>query len=127
MHQATLLVVEDQADYRDLLELLLRNEGFIVAPAQDGAQAINLLTQIRPSLILTDLMMPNVSGDELIRHVRAHSEISNIPIMVMTAGDTEWVKKAKAAGADEVIRKPVDLGALLTTVRKFTHPSPTSP
>lgn len=123
MHQSTLLLVEDQKDYRELLELLLRNEGFFVVEAEDGAQAIERLSQFAPDLILTDLMMPNVNGEELIRHVRTHPQYFSTPILAMTAGDEGLVTQAKLAGADEVLAKTVDFSSLIATLNRYTQSS----
>ncbi|MDB6170504.1 MAG: domain S-box [Verrucomicrobia bacterium] len=81
----TILVVEDDATTRDLLRTSLEREDFIVVEACDGVAGLETLASIRPALILLDLMMPKLDGFEFARHVRAHPEWKDLPIVVMTA------------------------------------------
>ena len=119
MSKACVLIAEDHRDLLDLLQVVLTSEGFYVATAEDGRKAIDLLTQFRPAVILTDLMMPKVTGIELIRHVRQTPEIDRIPIIVMSAASHDVLSEAEQAGANETIAKPLDFDHLIQTLGKY--------
>jgi CheY-like chemotaxis protein len=119
MNKACVLVVEDHQDMIDLMQLVLEGEGFYVAVAADGEQAIELLTQFRPATIVTDLMMPKTTGVELIRHVKSKPELADIPIVAMSAAQGEALREAQAAGAVEVLTKPLDFDHLVELLKHY--------
>src|SRR2546421_12388611 len=108
MEQAVILIVEDHPDSRELLQLWLRLEGFAVLAAQDGTTALALLEHSRPALIVTDLMMPEMSGFELIRRVRAMPEMEDILIIATSAEGTTGLSRAAELGAVITLCKPLD-------------------
>lgn len=119
MAKATLLIAEDNPDTRSLLRWLLESEGFDVTTAEDGAAALKFLDLTQPDVILTDLMMPQVDGIELIRRVRGSSDLANIPIVALTAYGSNYIAQAKNAGANATLRKPEDLDQLVDTINQF--------
>ena len=119
MNKACVLVVEDHQDMIDLMQLVLEGEGFYVAVAADGEQAIELLTQFRPAIIITDLMMPKTTGVELIRHVKSKPELADIPIVAMSAVRSGEMHEAKAAGAVEALTKPLDFDRLVELLKHY--------
>jgi len=119
MRKILILLVEDTPDTRAFMQLLLESEGFEVVCKEDGAEALSFLCKDRPDIILTDLMMPNVSGIELIERVRANSDLSYLPIIAMTAFNSGPIAKAKEAGANIVVKKPVGIEALVSNVRQL--------
>jgi CheY-like chemotaxis protein len=119
MTKIYVLVVEDQEDFAELMKLALEGEGYDVSTAEDGGKAIELLKHFRPAIILTDLMMPNVSGVELIRHVRGRQELAEIPIIAISAARNGLVDEARAAGATETVNKPVDFDQLVEVLGKY--------
>jgi len=116
MKKVSLLLAEDNADMRSLLKWLLENEGFDVVTAEDGAVALKFLHLLHPDIILTDLMMPEVDGVELIKSIRKNEEFATIPIVAMTAYGNGYMTLASEAGATASIRKPEDLDVLVTTI-----------
>ncbi|MBO0800114.1 MAG: response regulator, partial [Blastocatellia bacterium] len=78
MSRTKVLVAEDNADCLDFLSETLKDEGFSVIVAADGEKAIELLNEIKPDVIVTDLMMPLLSGGDLIRYVRKTTVLSHI-------------------------------------------------
>jgi len=116
MSKAFILIAEDDPDTREYLSLLLRLEGFDVATAEDGARALQSLAQTPPDLLLTDLMMPQVDGLELIRRVRQQREFADLPIVAMSAYGLSRISEAQAAGATATIRKPLDIENLISTI-----------
>jgi len=123
MAKACVLVVEDQPDFLELLKLVLEGEGYYVSAAEDGEKAIELLTQFRPAAVVTDLMMPKVSGIDLIRHIREKQELSKIPIIAASAAHSGSLNEAKRAGANETMKKPVDFDELVKLLERYvpTH------
>jgi CheY-like chemotaxis protein len=115
----TILVVEDEEPVQQLVADLLGDEGYHVLIAADGAQALALVRAERPSLILTDLMMPVMDGVELCRRLRADEQTRHLPIVVMTAAGRG---PSEAARADAYLAKPFDLDILLELVVSYVGP-----
>ena len=108
---AAVLVVEDEQDIRETLREILEMEGYRVRCASNGKEALDALAEMpRPRLILLDLMMPVMSGYELLQALRANDDLSTIPVTVVSA-----VGDRRATGT-AVLRKPVDLETLLHAV-----------
>src|SRR5216117_4348937 len=100
----TVLVVEDDPKIVNLLGLYLKREGFNVASAADGREALDAATRIRPSLIILDLMLPHIDGVEVCRRLRAASDV---PILMLTARVDELDKLlGLSLGADDYVTKP---------------------
>ena len=101
------LVVEDEADIRELLRYSLTQEGYAVEEAADGAEALDRITRRAPDLVLLDLMLPRMSGLELCRRLRADSATANIPVIVVTAKGAEVDRiLGLEMGADDYVVKP---------------------
>jgi len=112
----TILVVEDHADLREMLVVLLEGEGFSVKTAINGAEALNCLAVSRPSLILLDLMMPVMTGDEFRQRQLADPRYRDVPVICMTAAH-DGRARAERIRADAYLQKPLDYDQLLTVVR----------
>lgn len=102
------LVVDDDAEIRETLSALLQHEGYTVVRAENGVQALESLRRDHPACVLLDLMMPVMSGWEVLEEVQESEELSSIPIVVVSA--------MCAAGARACLQKPVDLDELLDVV-----------
>ena len=111
-----LLVVDDEKPLRDLLAMLFGDAGYTVVVAAHGGQALELVERERPDLIITDAMMPVLSGAELCRRLKSNVATSQIPIILMS---TAGRHVASEAGADAFISKPFDLDALEALVRRW--------
>jgi CheY-like chemotaxis protein len=96
----TILIVDDEPDVLFLLRLTLETAGYEVSEAAHGAEALAAIQHMRPSLLVTDLMMPVMDGRELIRHVRDAADTADLPIMLLSANPDN------SSGADRVMRKP---------------------
>ena len=110
----TVLLVEDDADIRDSLQDILEDEGFDVVPAANGKQAIDFLTLNDPigaDLVILDLLMPMVSGWEVLERMTADERLSGIPVVVLSAAAAP--KPARAQG---FVRKPFSLEAFVSKV-----------
>ena len=116
--QPRVLLVEDAPFLRYAFARLLRMHGFDVKEAMDGREALDCVTDFHPQLVLTDLMMPVMDGVELIRHLHANPDTTEIPVVAITADATEQTEQqARDAGAIDFITKPIDLPALLERLR----------
>jgi DNA-binding response OmpR family regulator len=115
MTTRTLLLVEDDLDVRDTLQDLLEEEGFDVIPAANGKQAIDFLTLNHPpgaDLVILDLMMPMVSGWEVLERMTGDESLAHIPVIVLSAVTTEPPPRAQG-----FVRKPFTIEQLVATVR----------
>jgi CheY-like chemotaxis protein len=112
------LVVEDHADLREMLAVLLESEGFQVQTASNGAEALTAMHATRPAVILLDLMMPVMSGDEFRRRQLAEPEYANVPVICMTAAH-DGPQRAQRMHATQYFQKPVDFDQLITAVRRL--------
>ena len=116
MNAPLVLVVDDNADMRSYVERILRKEYRIVL-AKDGADAFEQARRLRPDLILTDVMMPKMSGHDLLQAVRADKGLRSIPVIFLTArAGTEARIESLDAGADDYLSKPFDELELLARV-----------
>lgn len=113
---ARILIVEDQDDVAQLIEIVLRNEGYTVAIARDGAQGLILARDWKPDLILMDIMLPGVDGGRLISRLRKEPETQNLPIVAMSASRTLRDRSGELE-ADALLAKPFDVDALLVQVQ----------
>jgi CheY-like chemotaxis protein len=112
------VLVEDAPFLRYAFGRLLRMHGFDVREATDGREALEVMRQFRPKLVLTDLMMPVMDGVELIRRIRSDPATADLAIVAITADATELAERqAREAGALDVITKPIDLPGLLERLR----------
>ena len=116
-HKARILVVDDEASARAGLEKLLRQEGYNVELAEDGAQALAQATESPPDVVVTDLKMPNMDGIELTK--RLHELDADLPVIVCTAfGDVGTAVAAMRVGADDYLTKPIDFDALMLSLER---------
>jgi DNA-binding response OmpR family regulator len=111
-----ILIVEDQADVAELIEVVLKGEGYTVAIAPDGAQGLMLARDWNPDLILMDVMLPGVDGGALIARLRDEAGTSDIPIVAMSASST-LRDRTEELEADALLSKPFDVDALLVQVQ----------
>jgi two-component system, OmpR family, phosphate regulon response regulator PhoB len=124
---ARVLVVEDEEAISQLLAYNLEREGFEVAVAADGDEALEAVAERRPDIVLLDWMLPNVSGIEVCRRMRVRNETRAIPIIMLTArGEEEDRIRGLNVGADDYVTKPFsmsELAARLRAVLRRTAPA----
>jgi CheY-like chemotaxis protein len=114
-----ILVVDDDADIREVTMLLLAGEGYDVASAADGIDALAwIAANPKPELIVLDLRMPRMSGGEFLHALRQDPTCAAIPIVVLS-GDVPATQSASALGAQAYLGKPVDLDTLLAVVARL--------
>lgn len=113
---ARILIVEDQPDVAELIDVVLKGEGYVVAVARDGAQGLMLARDWNPDLILMDIMLPFVDGGTLISKLRREPETARLPIIAMSASSTLRDRSAELE-ADALLSKPFDVDAMLVQVQ----------
>lgn len=105
----TILVVDDDGDIREVLRLLFERRGFDVREAANGVEALEELGRELPSAMLLDMMMPVMSGPEVLDRMRGDARLSHVPVLLVTA----WPRQAaELPGARAVVSKPVDIREL---------------
>ena len=110
-----ILVVEDEDSFVEALTIGLNREGFRVAVAQDGAEALSRFRELQPDLVLLDLMLPRVSGVDVCREIR---KFSTVPIIMVTAKSSEIdMVVGLEVGADDYITKPYRIRELVARLR----------
>lgn len=114
-----ILVVDDSPDNVFLIQTILEEEGYAIATAEDGASALAQIEQSPPDLVLLDVMMPGMDGFEVTKRIRQNKKLSFIPILLITAHDKPSVAQGLDMGADDFIRKPVEVDELLARVRSL--------
>ncbi|HZH90408.1 MAG TPA: response regulator [Pyrinomonadaceae bacterium] len=116
----TVLVVEDFADNRFMMRRLLEMSGYRVLEAVDGKEAVDVAESSRPDLILMDLSLPRLDGLDATRRIRELDGLSRIPIVAVSAHDTnDFHSDALAAGCDEYVTKPIDFDELEALLKKL--------
>jgi DNA-binding response OmpR family regulator len=119
------LLVEDDADSREILALALRMAGFTVYEASDAASAVIQVQEHEPAVIVTDLRLLDTQGVTVVQTLRQASLRPPVPIMVLTGSALEDTEThARLAGAQAVLRKPYDLVALVTVIQRLLESTP---
>ncbi|KPW46027.1 Sensory box protein/response regulator [Pseudomonas syringae pv. antirrhini] len=117
---ATILIVDDDVHVRDLLEVLLQNQGYETLTAESGEQALAMVDARAPDLILLDIMMPGMDGYEVASVLKAGKGTANIPIIMLSALDEQGARlSGLEAGAEEYLSKPVESAELWLRVRNL--------
>ncbi|MBC7779220.1 MAG: response regulator [Proteobacteria bacterium] len=112
------LIVEDEHSQAEVLTMLLRLEGFDVAVAVNGHDALTQLDDVRPDLIVTDYMMPEMNGGEMARQIRARPLHGRIPIIMTSATDARQVEQ-HGAYYDAFLRKPYLWDDLFVIIKRL--------
>jgi two-component system, chemotaxis family, chemotaxis protein CheY len=122
-NSASILVVEDDPDIRELFKIILETRGYYVDLARDGLEAFERLRSgTRPSLILLDLMMPRMDGQQFLKAMRG-TPFAKVPVVIMS-GHHSAQKEAEKLNADGCLTKPVEFKVLLEMVGRFVSPRP---
>ncbi|RAG81161.1 DNA-binding response regulator [Streptacidiphilus pinicola] len=116
--EASLLVVDDEPNIRELLSASLRFAGFRVASAATGAEAVAYVQRTRPDLVVLDVMLPDADGFTLVKRLRDDSDRDKIPVIFLTAKDgVEDKISGLTAGGDDYVTKPFSLEELIARIR----------
>jgi CheY-like chemotaxis protein len=114
------LIVDDERRNRQLMEVMLGGEGYELGTAESGLQALQMVSQHRPDLILLDVMMPGMNGYEVAASLKVDPLTRTIPIIILTALDDRSSRlHGLSAGAEEFLTKPVNRHELCLRVRNL--------
>ncbi|QUY45502.1 cell wall metabolism sensor histidine kinase WalK [Acaryochloris marina] len=117
--QVHILVVDDAYENLCFIQAVLETEGYQVSLAENGQVALEQFQMSLPHLVLSDVMMPGMNGTELTRQIRKQKDLPFIPILLITAQEQSDVVEGLDAGADDFIKKPVEITELLARVRSL--------
>jgi DNA-binding response OmpR family regulator len=109
------LIVDDDVFVRSMLAELLHEEGFDVSTASNGFNGLRLAAEQHPQVVLLDLMLPELSGVEVLHELRANQQTRNAAVLVVT-GNPDALPERQLAEADALLRKPFDVATLLATL-----------
>ncbi len=120
--QKTVMIIEDEADAAELFSEMMRINGFRVIKMFSSAPAIPIIAQEKPDVILLDVMMPDISGLEVLRYIRREPDLASIPVIILSAksmpGD---IKTGLEAGASMYLTKPVGFQDLKQAVEQVLN------
>ena len=111
----SILVVDDEKDVRDFLADLLSDEGYSVRQAANGVEAMDMIKNGKPDLILLDLLMPKETGTDLYRKIHRRKEYGSVPVIVISGLPGRYVAVSKSV---PVFDKPIDEDGLLAAIKK---------
>ena len=114
------LIAEDTADSREMLKFLLEVDGYDVVEAEDGLQAVERAVEEKPDLILMDVAMPVLDGLQAVEAIRQHEDLKMTPVIAVTAFGDFYKDRARKAGCNAVVQKPLEFDKLERMVKKFT-------
>lgn len=121
-HKSTVLIVDDDAIGRQTLEALLISQGYDLAFASNGVEALEQAAKLKPDVILLDIMMPGMNGFEVCQRLRADPMLANVPVIILTTlDDRESRLRGIEAGADEFLSRPFDRNELRVRIRTITR------
>ena len=122
VHESTILIVDDQLSAREVLRGVLTGQAYNLAFASSGEDALAKAAELRPDLILLDVMMPDVTGIEVCQRLRADPLLAEVPVIMITAlNDPDTLVQGIEAGADDFISKPFNHAELKTRVKTITR------
>ena len=111
------LIIDDCQDNLFLMELILVQEGYQVAKASSGKEGVKKIHNLLPDLIILDLMMPDMTGLEVIEHIQPHQHLANIPILICTAN--KFTHQDEIVKLKNICYKPIDINNILTQVHSL--------
>jgi DNA-binding response OmpR family regulator len=119
MAQKTVMIIEDEEDAAELFAEMMRVSGFRVLKTSKSSPAISMMNADKPDIVLLDLMMPEISGLEILRQMRRDPNLANIPVIMVTAkGMPTDIKNGMEAGASTYLTKPVGFHELKEAVER---------
>ena len=115
----TVVVAEDDQYISEMLGFLLEQEGYTVHLAMDGGQAVDTISEVKPDLVLLDVMMPVMDGYDVLRKLKSSDELKDIPVVMLTAKGQEYdVVKGFELGSDDYIVKPFSPAELIARIKR---------
>lgn len=119
---ATILVIDDDPEINELMELVLTKQGHEVVSATNGIEGIAIAEAHQPDIILLDVLMPQIGGIKILRHLRSSDKTAHIPTLVVTAAGPDVLNEIREMGedgADDLITKPFRQDNLLAKINEL--------
>lgn len=117
-----ILIVDDEPDVTELLEFKLKQAGFLVRAINDPLRVLGLARDLRPDVIILDMMMPDLNGLQLLKMIRSDALLRDTPVLFLTAkGETEDRLKGLEGGADDYLAKPFDAREVVLRVQALVR------
>ncbi len=114
-----ILVVDDEPDMLLLMSRVLQKGGYVVCGEKDGSKVLSLTRQILPDLIILDIYLPFMNGDDLARELKKDEKLKHIPVILISSTTDGLGKTAAACGAQAYLPKPFNPGELLGLVKRY--------
>jgi CheY-like chemotaxis protein len=119
----TVYFIDDSATMREVIKIAFRRENINVLPCHDGASALAQMEQLRPDVVISDVIMPDKDGYEVCDYIKRHPDFCHIPVILMSGVVNRAVaEKASAVKADELVRKPFQPQDLIARVKHLLNP-----
>ena len=114
------LLVDDDLTLREMYEERLKKEGFSIVQATNGEEAIQKAKEIKPAVVLLDIMMPKVNGFDVLKNFRGDAELKEVPIIVLTAliQDVDRAQGKKLGATDYIVKSETMPGEVITKIKK---------
>jgi twitching motility two-component system response regulator PilH len=117
---STVLLVEDSLPTREMIAKLLQNQGLMVKIARDGVEALEMLQEDSPDLVVLDIVMPRMNGYELCRRLKSNPKTKNLPVVICSSKGEEFDRYwGMKQGADAYIAKPFQAVELIGTIKQL--------
>ena len=114
-----ILLIEDELDLVEVTKMRLEKSGYEVISALSGEDAFTFLQKDIPDLILLDLLLPGIQGEEVCKKIKCDDRLKTIPVILFTASASDIPKVVKEVGADDYVTKPFEPEELLSKIKKF--------
>lgn len=122
-NEQKILIVEDEADTAEMLAEMVRLSGYQAECTYSGKSAIDMLTNLKPSLVLLDIVMPGISGLDVLNFMRCDPRLIGIPVIIISSNSMPSDKQTCLdAGASDYLTKPVSYNDLKNAIEKALHP-----
>jgi two-component system, OmpR family, alkaline phosphatase synthesis response regulator PhoP len=118
-HVKTILIVDDDPSILEVLKIRLKRASYRTLTAASGEEALELLKTERPDLILLDMLLPKIQGEEVCRQIKSNPDTRKIFVILFSASIVEMQKALKDVNADDILAKPFEPEDLLAKIRRF--------
>lgn len=123
MAARTVLLLEDNPSVRELIKVLLETEGYAIIEASDGQDGLDKAESMKPDLMILDLMMPGLDGENVLRAMRRHSKLSKVPVLVVSGKYESLDALRKLIGHENIFPKPFEPSRMLDRIGELIgHP-----
>ncbi len=128
MAPRTVLLLEDNDSVRELIKVLLETEGYLIIEASDGQDGLSKAEQLKPDLMILDLVMPGLDGENVLKTMRRHSKLSKVPVLVVSGKYESLDALRSQIGEENIFPKPFEPFRMLDRIGELIgYPDDTTP